>query len=80
MGPQLVHFEFTAMQRCCLCHDVSIYIFPSYYDKGANKSGMPGTLEAYPLSQLFYNYCVFIIPPLRHFTIFGQENAQNMRR
>ena len=21
----------------------------------------------------------FIIPPLRHFTIYGQENAQNMR-
>ena len=21
-----------------------------------------------------------IIPPLRHFTIFGQENAHNMRR
>ena len=22
----------------------------------------------------------FVIPLLRHFTIFGQENAQNMRR
>ena len=46
MGPQLVHFEFTAMQRYCFCHGVSIYIFPSYYDKGANKSGVPGKLEA----------------------------------
>ena len=46
MGPQLVHFEFTAMQRYGVCHGVSIYIFPSYYDKGANKSGVPGKLEA----------------------------------
>ena len=27
-----------------------------------------------------YNITIIIIPLLRHFTIFGQENAQNMRR
>ena len=37
-----------------------------------------------PLSVMMSNGTVviniFIIPLLRHFTIFGQENAQNMRR
>ena len=37
------------------------------------------------LEEIFFKdirskYNIIIIPLLRHFTIFGQENAQNMRR
>ena len=33
-----------------------------------------------PIYRVIQQINNFIIPLLRHFTIFGQENAQNMRR
>ena len=34
----------------------------------------------YKITRLHISISCFSIPLLRHFTIFGQENAQNMRR
>ena len=51
-----------------------------FFDRFETSTHFALLISNQPLINVFYRKSVFffIIPLLRHFTIFGQENAQNM--